>query len=122
MFLRSKLYYKRLAETWYQYNIVLFDIEYYKVKDHVYGNLISNLNEAIRSRKKDFLSFFVKKWTHLTHLTHCEDKKCSFAVNVDGNWKCFRLKCAFEDVQLVSIELKPIKIGCPHTPERNSYY
>ena len=64
----------------------------------------------------------MKKWTSINHLELCKNENCSFAVNVDGNWKCFRLKCAFEDAHIISDELKPIKIDCTETPERGSYY
>jgi hypothetical protein len=113
---------KRLTEAWYQYSIIQFDLEFYLTKDHFYGNMIKNLDDSLKSRRKDFLPFFIKKWSGISHSNRCTDAKCSFAINVDGNWKCFRLKCAFEDVHLISNEMNPIKIGCLETPMRGSYF
>ena len=30
----------RLTEEWYQYNIIIFDIEFYETKIHYYGEMI----------------------------------------------------------------------------------
>ena len=120
---RNNLNEKRLAETWYQFNLIMFDIEYdLNPDDQIYGKQIQYLDESIYSRRKYFLPFFIKKWTSTAHSSSCKNVNCSHSVNVDGNWKCFRLKCAYEDAYLVSDELNPIQTGCTETPERGSYY
>jgi hypothetical protein len=107
---RNNLNEKRLAECWYQYNLIMLEFEITESKGHVSGRKIQFLDDSIKSRRKDFLPFFVKKWTSEIHFKNCDNKNCSFSVNVDGNWKCFRLKCAYEEVKLVSDELNPLKI------------
>ena len=52
-----------------------------------------------------------------SHHEHC----CQTVV-MDGCWKIFRQKCAYEDVVYTPPDLPQIWTGCVETPNRGSYY
>ena len=78
------------------------------------------INSAIAKIMSTLLSQFVKKWSNHTHKN--SEKSCNDAVVYDGNWKLSRLKCVYDQVWYKSNEYGEIQIGCPNTPNRNSYY
>jgi hypothetical protein len=41
---------------------------------------------------------------------------------MDGNWKCWRSKCAFDGLVKRTQEFGDIPTGCTNSPSRNSYY
>jgi hypothetical protein len=45
---RENLNEKRLAEAWYQFNIILFDNEFYETKIHFYGEMIRNWDNWLK--------------------------------------------------------------------------
>ena len=63
---------------------------------------------------------FAKKWTNHTHAK--TTLNCNKVLVLDGNWKCNRLKCTYDNTWKKSIEFGEIRLGCPRTPQRGSYY
>ena len=56
------------------------------------------------------------------HTSFCKHLNCSKLLVLDGNWKCNRIKCAYEKGSVESSELGQINIGCVKSPVRNSYF
>lgn len=74
---------------------------------------------AIKSIKKDLNNNFTKKWS--SHV-HENDHDCNTAIVIDGLWKCFRSKCAFENAFVHTEEFGDIQTGCVQTPAVKHYY
>ena len=65
-------------------------------------------------------SNFTRKWSRHTHQELNEP--CNKILVLDGNWKCNRLKCAYDNVWRRSAEFGEYRVGCKNTPERLSYF
>ena len=70
--------------------------------------------------KKDFVSNFTRKWS--THRHKVSKEPCNKILVLDGNWKCNRLKCAYDNVWRKSNEFGEYRVGCKNTPEKLSYF
>ncbi len=70
--------------------------------------------------KNEMNANFSRKWTKHTHKDSKEP--CNKILALDGNWKCNRLKCAYDNVWRRSAEFGEYRVGCKNTPERLSYY
>lgn len=111
---------QRLHDYWFSYSLLRylkeFDYSYFKnLKDF-------NLNSVLKDQKPNFLRNFSSKWSNSYHLELCRDNNCSKAIVIDGNWKCYRMKCMFKEFQLTCKEMDPLIIGCYQMPSRGSYF
>ncbi len=112
---------QRLVESWFYYQLLIFKSEYGELSTFIAPH-IEHLDDELASIRNLLLPRFVKKWTGDLHSNNCKHPKCSKLLNVDGNWKITRLKCAFYDIFLKSPELKPIRTGCKLAPIQGGYY
>ncbi|CAF1087177.1 unnamed protein product, partial [Brachionus calyciflorus] len=92
------------------------EISKYKAPD------IQNLNEQLKEYRKQLLEKFIIKWSNHNHKEEEKNSTCSKLLNIDGNFKCTRLKCMHSGTRLMSKELEPVSVGCVKTPERDSYF
>lgn len=120
---REELNEKRLAECWFYYHLLLYQIEFVNPDISLFDAPNSyNIDDCLIDIRNNLFKNFVKKWTGFKHENICTDKKCSQALVLDGNWKCNRLKCAFNGIYVNSDIFGEIRVGCIKTPERGSYY
>lgn len=82
-------------------------------------NNINPIDEVLKIIKPSLFKNFVSKWSKHNHST---DPNCNKTITMDGLWKISRLKCSYDNVVFDTIEFGEIKVGCPETPERFSYY
>ena len=75
---------------------------------------------AIKQIYSSLFSNFTKIWTNHSHKE--VNKNCNKVLVLDGNFKCNRLKCTFDNLWKKSEEFGECRIGCPKTPQRLSYY
>lgn len=118
---RDYLQEKRLVESWFYLNYLLFCQEIGQV-DKFDAPFIENIDDALSKIRTKLFPHFVSKWTGAAHKNACKHKHCSKAIVFDGNWKTARMKCADSQLHIKSDELDLIQIGCVNTPERGSYY
>jgi hypothetical protein len=89
---------KRLIENWFIYKAMKFSEEYFFGLDGLPFPYLKNLDNYLRCLKPYLLPYFCKKWSGIYHKSLCRHPNCSLTVNLDGNFKCNRLKCMFENV------------------------
>jgi len=89
---------KRLIENWFFYKAMKFSEEYFFGLDGLPFPYLNNLDHYLRSLKPYLLPYFCKKWSGIYHKSLCCHNNCSLTINLDGNFKCNRLKCMFEEV------------------------
>ena len=75
---------------------------------------------AIKQIYSTLFCNFTKKWSKHCHTDAVKD--CNKMLVLDGNWKCNRIKCTFDNLWKKSVEFGECQIGCPKTPQRLSYY
>ncbi len=78
------------------------------------------IDTELQKLKKHFLANFTKKWSNHSHVENKEP--CNKLIVLDGNWKCNRLKCAYDNIWKKSEEFGDFKVGCSSTPSRLSYF
>ncbi|CAF1002029.1 unnamed protein product [Brachionus calyciflorus] len=83
---------------------------------------IQDLGQSLQYFRKFLFEKFTKKWSLHSHLDLNKSLNCSKLVDIDGNYKCNRLKCMYSNIFIISEEFSPIRIGCVKTPERGSYF
>ncbi len=83
----------------------------------MYRNNIWKLDEVLDFIHEFIFEIFTRKWSG----HKCNHKFCNYTITFDGNWKISRLKCAYDLIYYQS-DFGKIQIGCPHTPDRKSYY
>ena len=100
---RIKLCIMRLIETWFYFHLLCLKNELHENNTEAFfiQNLDSNLS-LINPRLREY---FMKKWSGSAHRNLCRDEKCSELLVVDGNHKCTRLRCMFENVSFNVKEL-----------------
>lgn len=74
--------------------------------------------ELKKLKKESLFQNFTKKWSNHTIF----NEKCNQTTTFDGNWKCWRAKCAFDGLAKKTTEFGDIATGCTNSPSRNSYY
>ena len=68
------------------------------------------------------LTCFIYLWiNHRTLIGSCGDH-CSKCLVVDGNQKCRRRICAFKPVNVDTLEMKDLVVGCCRTPMRHATF
>lgn len=118
---RNQLIELRFIEVWFYWQFINYINDNLDLEIYLFPKM-GDLDSYLLNHKKEFFPMFVKRWTGDSHKNNCKHKDCSKILNVDGNWKINRLKCLFDETTVVSGEVKPIKIGCPKTPMRSSYF
>ena len=83
---------------------------------------IQNLDSELEKIRPSLLGNFVSKWSKHTHSDEKKNLNCSKLINIDGNFKCNRIKCVFSGIEIEFKEYKNIEIGCNKTPMRGSYF
>ena len=78
--------------------------------------------EILKTVKPTLFKSFVKKWSNPNFQPSSHHKNCCQTLVVDGCWKIFRQKCAYEDIVYQPPDLPVIWTGCLETPNRGSYY
>lgn len=105
---RMSLVEHRLIECWFLYKAQKFSNEYFFGLDGLPMPYLSNLDHYLRCLKPYLLPYFTKKWTGIFHKSICKHKKCSLTISIDGNFKCNRLKCMYENVSMTVPEIGKI--------------
>ena len=67
--------------------------------------------------KSEIFTNFTKKWSKHSHPN---DDTCNGAIVIDGLWKCYRAKCAFENKFVNTSEFDKIQTGCVQSSEYKS--
>ena len=80
------------------------------------------INTLLANVKPTLFKTFVRKWTSLASHPVSHHGHCCQTVVMDGCWKIFRQKCAYEDIVYTPPDLPHIWTGCVETPNRGSYY
>ena len=86
---RTHLVEHRLRDAWFYHNYLQY-LNEYQVKGSIPA--MENLDNSLAEIRKSIFPNFVKKWSN--HC--CNHPDCRKLLNVDGNWKINRKKCAFE--------------------------
>ncbi len=82
----------------------------------------SAITQVLKDVKPSLFKKFVEKWSNPKYHTATHHISCCQTLVVDGCWKIFRQKCAYEDVVFNPPDLPSIWTGCVETPSRGSYY
>ena len=100
--------------------LIVFSI--FAVVQHKASLNMHPIDAKIKEIKDEFFSSFVAKWCTHEHKNAINKEPCNKILVLDGNWKCNRLKCAYDNAWKKSPEFGDYRIGCPNTPERQSYF
>ena len=87
----------RLIEAWFYYKFISLKNELKETNLHAF--FIKDLDLNISGLNPMLRNFFTNKWNGLAHRNYCRDANCSKLLVVDGNHKCTRLRCMFENVE-----------------------
>jgi hypothetical protein len=102
---RGLLVDKRLSESWFYFNLCCFYNEYYGDLKKFDGPTVENLDIDIKKARQHLFPYFVKKWTGDYHRNKCTHSNCTLAINIDGNHKCNRLTCMYDNYIYQSPEI-----------------
>ena len=80
------------------------------------------LEPILKTVKPTLFKSFVTKWSMPEHHPSTHHRTCRQTLVVDGCWKIFRQKCAYEHIVYKPPDLPVIWTGCLETPSRGSYY
>ena len=120
---RSILIEKRITETWFYYKFLIFSKYDMKITLQDFSSpFIKDIDLELEKIRPSLFGRFVSKWSKHKHSEDKHDKNCSLLINIDGNFKCSRMKYLFLGIDIEFKEYKNINIGCFKTPERGSYF
>jgi hypothetical protein len=105
---RGKLIDKRLIENWFYFNLCSFYLEYSGNFKSFDAPLVEDLDSSIKKAREYLFPHFVKIWTGDQHRSICTHPSCSLAINIDGNHKCNRLTCMYDEYIFESPEITGI--------------
>ena len=81
-----------------------------------------SLGALLSSVKTILFKTFARKWSNFKCHPAAHHQHCCQTLVMDGCWKIFRQKCAYEDVVYTPPDLSQIWTGDVETPNRGSYY
>ena len=83
-----------------------------------YSSTKHPIDAVLRKSKSTFMPNFTRKWSQHDHGV----SDCKKTITMDGCWKIFRTKCAFDLDEVETVEFDNIVTGCRVTPSVNSYF
>ena len=102
---RCTLIEKRLTESWFYFNLLIFIKEYFGSLANFKAPYVKDIDFEIDKFQGLFIKNFHSKW--LNH-TNCGHQNCSVALNIDGNHKVTRLTCLHIDKKIFD------QLACKH--------